>query len=90
MSAEDMCRYLHYCGELLALVSKVGHLYVQDFADPATLAAVDQFENLTTGLSGKIWQKIMLLERLPVDKSGLTEGDTIRLPAASSTMLASD
>ena len=67
MSADDMYRYLHFCSELLAFVSKIGHLYVQNFADAPTLAAVDQFENLATGLSSKIWQKIMLLERLPSD-----------------------
>lgn len=63
MSAEDMGRYLHHCTELLALVSKVGRLYVQGFPDGTALAAVDQFENLATGLSQKIWQKIMILDQ---------------------------
>jgi hypothetical protein len=67
MTVADMCRYLNFCTALLALVSKVGHLYVQDFPDPPTLAAVDQFENLATGLSEKIWQKITTLERLSDD-----------------------
>jgi hypothetical protein len=64
MSAEEMGRYLHYCTELLALVSKIGQLYVQDFPDGTALAAVDQFENLATGLSQKTWQKIMILDQL--------------------------
>lgn len=64
MSAEQIGQYLHYCTELLALVSKVGQLYVQDFPDATALAAVDQFENLATGLSQKIWQKLMVLDRI--------------------------
>jgi hypothetical protein len=64
MNAEQVGQYLHYCTELLALVSKVGQLYVQGFPDATALAAVDQFEGLATGLSQKIWQKIMILDRL--------------------------
>jgi hypothetical protein len=56
-------RYLDYCSEMLSLVSKVAALYAQTFDDPVVLAAVDEVEGLTTGLSGKIWQKIMILER---------------------------
>jgi hypothetical protein len=63
MTPADIGQYLSYCTELLALVSKVGQLYVQDFPDAVTLAAVDQFEALATGLSSKIWQKIMILDR---------------------------
>lgn len=67
-SAVSMGRYLHYCTKLLALVSKIGQLYVQDFPDPPALAAVDQFENLATGVSGKIWQKLMILDRMRGEK----------------------
>jgi hypothetical protein len=69
LTAEGMGRYLHYCTELLALVSKVGQLYVQDFPDGIALSAVDQFENLATGLSQKIWQKIMILDRIRADRA---------------------
>jgi hypothetical protein len=72
MNAHAMAGYLHYCTELLALVSKIGQLYVQDFPDAPSLAAVDQFENLTTGLSSKIWQKIMILDRIRADADGAT------------------
>ena len=67
MDAEAMGRYLHYCTELLAVLSKVGQLYVQDFPDTGAQTAVDQFEGLTTGLSGKIWQKLMILDRIRSD-----------------------
>lgn len=63
MSPFELNRYLDYCSEMLAIVAKVGALYVQSFPDPAALAAVDEIENLTTSLSRKIWQKIMILDR---------------------------
>ena len=58
-----LSRYLDYCSEMLSVLSKSAALYVQDFADPVTISAVNEVENLTTGLSGKIWQKIMILDR---------------------------
>jgi len=64
MTMESVALYLNYCTELLALISKIGQLYVQDFLDGTALAAVDQFENLATGLSQKIWQKLMILDRI--------------------------
>jgi hypothetical protein len=64
LGAEAMGHYLHYCTELLALVSKIGQLYVQDFPDGTAQSAVDGFENLATGLSQKIWQKIMILDTI--------------------------
>lgn len=64
MSPEMMGRYLHFCTELLAVVSKVGQFYVEDFHDNAVQSAVDRFEQLTTGLSNKIWQKLMILDRI--------------------------
>jgi hypothetical protein len=63
MTLDDIGQYLRLCTELLAIISKVGQLYVQDFLDGVTLSAVDQFENLATGLSSKIWQKLMILDR---------------------------
>jgi hypothetical protein len=55
-------RYLDYCSELLSVTSKLSALLVQYFNDPVLLGAVDEIETLTTGLSGKIWQKIQLLD----------------------------
>lgn len=57
-------RYLDYCSEMLSLTGKVAALYVQQFDDSVSLAAVSEVEQLTTGLSRKIWQKIMILEQL--------------------------
>lgn len=64
-------RYLDYCTELLALTSKVAFLYVQRFNDPAAESAANDLENLTLGLSSKIWQKIMLLHNAgQLDRDG--------------------
>jgi hypothetical protein len=59
----DLGRYLDFCSELLSLTSKSAALLVQDFNDSVVLAGVNEIEELTTGLSGKIWQKITILER---------------------------
>ena len=64
MTAFELVRYLDYCSEMLAIVSNEAALYVQDFHDPVTLAAVDEVQDLTTGLSQKVWQKIMVLDRM--------------------------
>ncbi len=61
----QLTRYLDYCTEILSLIGKVGALYAQDFPDPQAVDAVDDIEDLTTGLSGKIWQKIMILTNHP-------------------------
>lgn len=54
-------RYLDYCSEMLSLTGKMAALYVQNFDDGIALSAVNEVESLTTGLSSKIWQKIMIL-----------------------------
>jgi hypothetical protein len=64
MTPFELNRYLDYCGDALALISKIAALYVQGFQDPVLLDAVDDMEDLTAGLSRKIWQKITLLENL--------------------------
>lgn len=58
----ELGRYLDYCSELLAVISKLAALHVQHFNDPVALAAVNDIESLTTGLSNKMWQKITLLD----------------------------
>jgi hypothetical protein len=44
---------------MLALTGKVASLYVQKFDDADSVAAVSELEQLSTGLSRKIWQKII-------------------------------
>ena len=62
LSPAELMRYLDYCSEMLSLIGKLAALYVQKFNDPVALAAVNEVEELTTGLSRKIWQKIMTLD----------------------------
>ena len=64
MTPFELNRYLDYCSESLALISKIAALYVQGFQDPVLLDAVDDVEDLTAGFSRKIWQKITILEGL--------------------------
>lgn len=61
MSAQELCRYLNYCSEMLSLTTKVAFLYVQNFSDPEAESAVHDLETLTIGLSSKIWQKLQVL-----------------------------
>lgn len=61
MTRLELGRYLDYCSEMLALNSKLAALYAQNLHDPVVLAAVDEVETLTTGLSAKIWQKLVIL-----------------------------
>jgi len=60
----ELSRYLDYSSEMLSLLSKAAALYIQDFDDPVTIATVNDVESLTTDLSRKIWQKIMILDRV--------------------------
>lgn len=64
MTPFELNRYLDYCGETVALISKIAALYSQEFQDPVVLDAVDDIEDLTAGFSRKIWQKITILEAL--------------------------
>jgi hypothetical protein len=63
LSSFELARYLDYCSEMLSIVSKIAALYAQNLRDPLTLAAVDEVEGLTNGLSRKIWQKIGFIDR---------------------------
>lgn len=64
MTAFELTRYLDYCSDAMALISKIAALHVQNFQDPVLLDAVDDVEDLTAGFSRKIWQKITILEGL--------------------------
>ncbi len=60
----ELDRYLDYCSEMLALIGKIAALYVQNFQDSQAVEAVNDIEQLTSGLSRKIWQKIMILHNV--------------------------
>ena len=62
MTPFELRRYLDYCSEMLSLTGKVAAVYNQAFEDGVATAAASELELLTTGLSSKIWQKILILE----------------------------
>ncbi len=65
MTLFELSRYLDYCSEALSLTGKVAALYVQRFDDGVALQGVNEVEELTTGLSRKIWQKLTVLYTVP-------------------------
>lgn len=73
MTAFELTRYLDYCIEMLSLAGKVAALYIQHFEDPEAVSAVNDLEDLTSGLSRKIWQKIMVL---PTASRDLSQSDS--------------
>ena len=64
MSRFEVSRYLDYCSEMLSITGKIAALYIQEFDDDVALVAVNEVENLTTGLSRKIWQKLMIVHAM--------------------------
>jgi hypothetical protein len=62
LTIPQLTRYLDNSTDMLSLTGKIAALYVQDFQDPVALSAVNEIELLTTSLSGKIWQKLSLLD----------------------------
>lgn len=58
----QLSRYLDYCSELLSLIGKLAALYAQSLPDAVVVSAVNDIEILTTGLSRKIWQKIVMVD----------------------------
>lgn len=63
MSLYELYRYLDYCSELLALISKIAALYVNELDDRVVLDYVDGLERLIQGLSGKLWRKMSMVDR---------------------------
>lgn len=66
----ELTRYLDYCSEMLSLTGKIAALYAQNLPDALVLDTVNDIETLTTGLSRKIWQKIIILQSME-QQSGL-------------------
>jgi hypothetical protein len=69
MSEFELSRYLDYCGEMLALIAKLGALYAAQVEDEVVIAAVNEVEELTSDLGRKIWQKIMIISQLDEGRS---------------------
>ncbi len=63
MTTFELTRYLDYCSEMLAIISKIGALFSQNMVDEIVHSHVNDLSDLTQGLSAKIWQKIMIMNR---------------------------
>lgn len=74
LTSFELSRYLDYCSEMLSLLSKLAALYARGLTDPVVLQAVDDVENLTSGLSRKIWQKVIILDRFFEASKGTEAG----------------
>lgn len=61
MSAFELTRYLDYCAEMLSLAAKIAALYAQDTRDEVVIETASDLSQITTHMSGKIWQKITLV-----------------------------
>ena len=68
LSAYELKRYLDYCSEMLAIIGKIAALYAQNFPDATIISSVNEIESLTSGISRKAWQKIMILQQSKVSK----------------------
>ncbi len=64
MTQFELTRYLDYCAEMQALIGKLAALYADRVRDSVIIEAVNDIENLTTGLGRKIWQKITIISAL--------------------------
>jgi hypothetical protein len=73
LSPFELIRYLDYCSEMLSLTAKLAALYAEKLSDPVVVDTVGDIERLTSDLSGKIWQKITIVQSL--------EGRDIPLPS---------
>jgi hypothetical protein len=78
MTRDQVERYLDYCSELLSLVGKTAALCAEESRDSVILETVSTIENLTVGLSRKIWQKI----------SNLPPGEAPKKPAPDAAAAA--
>lgn len=61
LDRDDLEHYLDYCSELLSLIGKVAALCAEESEDGIVLDTISTIETMTTGMAGKIWQKISLL-----------------------------
>jgi hypothetical protein len=79
MTPFQLSRYLDYCSELLSFTSIIAGFYAQNSEDAVLVDAVSDIEQLTNGISRKIWQKLMILDLLGEEGTsnlGMLEGES--------------
>jgi len=61
MTATELMRYLDYCSEMFSLIGKIAALFSERLPETEIVSAANDIENLCTGLSQKVWQKMVFL-----------------------------
>ncbi len=79
----ELSRYLDYCSEMMSLTSKVAVLFAQSLPDPVVTEAVSDIERIASGMSQKIWQKIVMVDTLLLKAPASTQPGALRPPAPS-------
>ena len=72
--------------ELLALIGKVGFLYVQRFSGPVGQDSVSELEQWTTARARKAWQKLMILHQLRPARRARPPASSTRRQARARTV----
>ncbi len=74
----ELTRYLDYCSELLSLAAKIAALYAQGTRDPLVIETSSDLGQITANISGKIWQKITLIQNAATapTSGAMTEKDS--------------
>jgi hypothetical protein len=62
----ELQRYLDYCSEAFSLIGKVAALYAQSLPHEVVVRTVNEIEELSSGLSRKVWQKLIILNEIVV------------------------
>ncbi len=73
-SDAQLALYLDHASDMLALIGKLAAFYGQHLRDRVVLDAVNEIETLTTGLSAKMWQKIIMVNDLGMEVRRRGEG----------------
>lgn len=71
-SDAQLALYLDHASDMLALIGKLAAYYGQHLRDRVVLDAVNEIENLTTGLSAKLWQKILMAQDSMAGERGIS------------------
>ncbi len=83
----ELMRYLDYCSEMLSLTAKCAALYAEKLSDPVVVDTVGDIERLTSDLSGKIWQKITIVQTLEGRDIPLPHGPTLSGSVAAPALI---
>jgi hypothetical protein len=85
MTPFELSRYLDYCSEMLSLAAKIAALYAQGTRDPLIIETASDLGQITSNISGKIWQKITLVQRQIATEPPESAGGHYPLPSTQTS-----